>query len=698
MRDDRLGIGFSDSAASRSSGRFPPNGVNTLGPRCGARRPRRLAAFLLAALAASALLACGDSSDHDESTALPIGLDAVIDLASLASLRPAAQRSAQVSSYDRTGGNIDAGLFGALPYSYLYEENGRYFIFDQLGPGVVYRIWMTGLDTTPEGGLAGDVAFELDGEIVPRLQISRRELFSGETPPFLAPLAGDLQTSSGGYFSLLPIPFAQRLRISTSKIIDWVQISHVALPPDTAIDSFDPTVDSETTAAALAAVGADPKDIEPATVDDVPLDLDTGASAEVWQRRGAGTILRFELFAPPGEEIPVGLRLRGLWDDAGEAQVDAPLDGLFGADLGAAARSLAFGRDGDRFYFYFPMPFRHSAQLFIDNASGERFTGWTLRVGTVGETLGGGDAALFHAVGHAALADTPGVDYVLLDTTGRGHVVGVTMSAGCQGDGLCEFVGLNGAHLEADEHVYIDGSRYPQIHGTGLEDFFNGGFYWLTGAFTLPTHGNPVQAETSPRRPGVFLRSAYRLFLGDAIAFHDSIRLSIEHGGMNDAPAELSSVVLYYRDARSELSAGDALSVADATSRAVHDYESDGAAYELTSSFRGDDLFTPLRAAGERLTSSRFLVTVDPRNRGVRLRRLADIGAGRQSATVRVDGEPAGTWYSADVNLNARWAELDFEIPVTLSAGKRDLAIEIDAAASPTPWTAFEYRAFSHLP
>ena len=109
---------------------------------------------------------------------LPVGLDALVDLDSLPLLRPPGQRVEQISSYDRTGGNGDLGvgpdtaellrLLGIEPTeadnSFLYRDGDRYVIFDELGPGVVYRIWMTGLDSFFNGSLGGDIAFELDDE------------------------------------------------------------------------------------------------------------------------------------------------------------------------------------------------------------------------------------------------------------------------------------------------------------------------------------------------------------------------------------------------------------------------------------------------------------------------------------------------------------------------------------------------------
>ena len=81
----------------------------------------------------------------------------------------------------------------------------------------------------------------------------------------------------------------------------------------------------------------------------------------------------------------------------------------------------------------------------------------------------------------------------------------------------------------------------------------------------------------------------------------------------------------------------------------------------------------------------------------MRLRRLADIALGRQSAAVLVDGRPAGTWYTPDVNPILRWAELDFEIPASLTSGRDALEITLDASDSPTPWTAYGYTALSYV-
>ena len=645
---------------------------------------------------------------------MPVGLAAVTDLDTLAELRPPGTRVEQISSYDRSGGNADLGVgpdtaellraFGGDPTeldnSYLYRDGDRYVIFDELGPGVVYRIWMTGVDALFRGALGGDIWFQLDDEPEPRLRLTRTELFSGTRAPFLTPLAGDRIASAGGFYSVVPIPFAGRLRITTSTVPNYLHITYAKLPPEHTLESFDPLADTSGAARVLAATGSDPKAHVPSLQSEVALAVAPHGSQLVWQQEGPGAVLRVELLAPADAEIPTGVRLLATWDGAAAPQVDAPLDDFFGAALGPAAQSFAFGRSGDRFYCYFTMPFRSGGRMMLRNDTDAiALDGWRLRIGATDERPPA-RAAVFHAHAAAARLEPDARDYVLLDTPGTGHVVGVVLTAGCAEMGRCQLPtlpGLDGAHLEGDEHVAADGSRYPQVHGTGLEDFFNGGFYFLGGPVRLPTHGNPAQPFTSTRRAGLNLRTAYRLFLGDAIPFSSHIRLAIEHGPIDDVPAEMSSLVFYYAIDQPRLIESDQLRIGDPASEESHAFSAEGRVDRvLRSAFRGDDAEVEVEAAGLEATRTQFRVAVDPANHGVRLRRLADIALGRQSADVFVDSKPAGTWYTPDINPIRRWADLDFELPASLTGGRDSIEITLDATRSPVPWTAYGYTVLGY--
>jgi hypothetical protein len=95
-------------------------------------------------------------------------------------------------------------------------------------------------------------------------------------------------------------------------------------------------------------------------------------------------------------------------------------------------------------------------------------------------------------------------------------------------------------------------------------------------------------------------------------------------------------------------------------------------------------------------------VPLDPANRGAILRRLLDQGTFGQRAEVRVDGQPAGIWFTPGSDASKRWLESDFALPAALTAGRRSIGIELHVLApleappeAATGWTDFHYVAFS---
>jgi len=671
-----------------------------------------------AAALGSLLLSCSGPvapAPVEPDATVPFGAAALADLSTIAELRPPGTGVLSVSSYDRTGANTDFGMdeasaallstLGAPPFdaeqSCLYRDGDRYVLFDEVGPGVVDRVWMTGFESYFFGTFSGDVAFEFDDEPSPRWTGKRSDWFGGATAPFLAPLAGDPSSSSGGFYSVLPLSFAKRLRITSTVVPNYLNVTWTRLPRNANVTSFQPEDDTSALAAQLASAGAeDPKGVTPDLDVEGPLQIAPGSEAVLWEREGPGTVLGLELFPPGSDEIPEGLVLEGTWDGAPEPQVAAPLSDLFGASLGEGARSIAFGRESGRFYFYFPMPFARSARLSIRNHGSSSFQGFRFRLTAVERRLGHAPG-YFHAAARRERTVPGAPDYKLLDAAGSGHVVGVVMTAGCAESGQCRMPStgdVDGAQLEGDERISVDGSRWPQIHGTGLEDFFNGGFYFEGGAFALPTHGNPVQTPSSPRHPGTNLRSMYRVMLADAVPFRAGIRLTTEHGPINDVAAELSSTVFFYAIPQATTVQTDRVELDAGPSEGDHALTTEGRADRtLTSSFRGEASDAPLSAAGFEAKVTRFHIAIRPDNEGVRLRRLADIAAGRQSAIVRVNGQDIGTWATADVNSVLRWALLDFEVPSAATRGRRELHVELDARESPNAWTAYGYEAWSHV-
>ncbi|WP_328407150.1 DUF2961 domain-containing protein [Nocardia sp. NBC_00403] len=100
--------------------------------------------------------------------------------------------------------------------------------------------------------------------------------------------------------------------------------------------------------------------------------------------------------------------------------------------------------------------------------------------------------------------------------------------------------------LEVDERVYVDDSLVPQLHGTGTEDFYEGGWFFDHGTrYSLPLTGQPSVRITDDRCED-YCVTAYRLMLAEAVDYRSSLLFGIEHGPENDEQAEYGSVAFFY--------------------------------------------------------------------------------------------------------------------------------------------------------
>ncbi|HIH32930.1 MAG TPA: DUF2961 domain-containing protein, partial [Candidatus Diapherotrites archaeon] len=126
--------------------------------------------------------------------------------------------------------------------------------------------------------------------------------------------------------------------------------------------------------------------------------------------------------------------------------------------------------------------------------------------------------------------DGDGEDVVLLEKTGEGKIVGTAVSVKSD----------KSAVLEGDEKIFVDGSSSPQIHGTGTEDYFNGGWYWNGIWKTTLMSGVPFVDLLQGFE-------AYRLHLQDPINYSSNVKFTIEHGSQSMTPLDsYESAVFYY--------------------------------------------------------------------------------------------------------------------------------------------------------
>ncbi|MBN2507395.1 MAG: DUF2961 domain-containing protein [Verrucomicrobia bacterium] len=443
-----------------------------------------------------------------------------------------------VSSYDRSGGNDD-GFSGK--YSFVRRENDALVLADLKGPGVIYRI------TTPTP-TEDVVEFLFDGESKPRLRTGFRELFLGGHPAFPRPLVG---FGAGGYYCYVPLPFATScvVRIRAPKV-QFYQINYALYGPETKMRSFDPDLSRDRAghraraAEMLSRAGADltPWTAPPgATVHraETNLTLAAGAVSRVWQADSGGRIvgLRFSparALAGKARDLLVKI----TWDGEPPA-VWCPMGDFFGCAWGQPAmRSLLVGTEGQAAYAYFPMPFDRAATVEVVS---ERAAPVELRAEVWHTPVPrGANEGRFHALWRRENPTRPGEPYAILETAGRGHLVGVVLQAQGFESGKTLF-------FEGDDQTTLDGQLV--IHGTGSEDFFNGGWYDVPDRWekrrSFPLSGCLGYAKHLGRTGG------YRLFLGDAYAFRQSLRQTIEHAGEKNAiPTDYCSVAYFYSERR----------------------------------------------------------------------------------------------------------------------------------------------------
>ena len=445
----------------------------------------------------------------------------------------------QISSYDRTGKNDD-GFGGA--YSFIRKEGIHLVIADFKGAGVINRIWTpTPTDDT--------LAFYFDGEKKARLRIRFSDLFSGNVYPFVKGISGN---EVGGYFTYLPIPYKKSLKIvfEGEKIL-FLQIQNRQI--------HGKKVESYT---------GDFSALEKAKIDEVSkLFTEMKPQANLFAKgRSAGIQSEEKTFViNPGEEVDffnatkggriVGMEIDGgtsfdgmqkdivlsaKWDGENVEGIYAPIADFFGYAYGKKAmRGLLMGSKGNLNYSYIPMPYDQSADLKIvykKRANGEQAPiSIKTRVYYSAQARDKQNEGKFYAVWRREKPEQ-GKYYEFLKTEGKGHYVGTIHLAQGLRPGMTLF-------FEGDDVTQIDGKQ--RLHGTGSEDYYNGGWYALLDRWdrgiSLPIHGS-LDYSLPMGRTG-----AYRFFMTDKMPFEKEINHVIEHGPEgNEFPVDYTSIAMYY--------------------------------------------------------------------------------------------------------------------------------------------------------
>jgi hypothetical protein len=448
---------------------------------------------------------------------------------------------AQVSSYDTTWKNDDG--FGGK-YSFIRRnKDSSLVIFDVKGGGVINRIWTP----TPT---QDTLDFFIDNLLKPTLSICYTDLFTGKTYPFVAPLCGN---QLGGYYCYLPIMFEKSCKIvCRGKKMQFHQIQYRLFENGSRIKSFNLNLNQEEKDAIKIIASLWNKGKR--SVNDFytgqiscssgKFEIDPGKTKTVFETKKGGRILGIELDPSNAfEGLSKNTDIKITWDGEANPAVFCPVADLFGYAFGKTSmQSLLLGSIDNMNYCYIPMPYDKSARIeLINRNSGpviQSCVSVTVKVWYSTNKRAPEREGKFYTYWNKKLKSQPGRPHIFLNVRGKGHYVGTLLQAQGLRAGMTYF-------FEGDDSTSIDGSF--RQHGTGSEDYFNGGWYAMMdrwdGKMSLPLHGSLDYSLPFCRTGG------YRFYLSDKLSFEKNFYQSIEHGPVgNEFPVDYTSLALYYSD------------------------------------------------------------------------------------------------------------------------------------------------------
>lgn len=384
------------------------------------------------------------------------------------------------SSHDRSGGNNDFNNFHG-PGS----ESGWVTLVDLNGPGCIRRLWMTGTDP------GHPIRIYIDGDKTPRVEMSLDALF-GATSPWTPPLA---QYVNMCYYSYVPITYAMSIRIEIKEPNVhpiwgprriFYQVAAESFSSGTRVESY-PKQMSQTQLQAAAEVGKrwtaliEERAITwPASTVQTP--ITSGQRSNVWEAEGSGNLVNWQVQVAPAndstwsridqEYLLQDSVLRVYYDGQTVPSIETPL-GVFFAN---AWRKRSYGSawftsSEDGYACRLPLPYAKGIRIEIENGADRDIT------------------VQFHAEQSHERAANYGYLHAEYRRSGpEGAQPHLVTRVNGKGKFLGCFLGVTGLDqswwiLEGDERMWVDGNSQPVWLGTGLEDYFNGGWYYRGSVF-----------------------------------------------------------------------------------------------------------------------------------------------------------------------------------------------------------------------
>jgi hypothetical protein len=465
------------------------------------------------------------------------------------------------SSYDRQGGNSD--------YNYYLQPAGfqttdvNTIVTELTGPGIITRFWMP----HATANVAFPIKITIDSNTV--IETNSNAFLDGTHSYITSPF---VYTLVGGQVSYEPIAFQHSIKIESrnyasggwAKTHHYYQYNYVKLLSSEQVMPYCGTLTPEQLVSRNAAAemvyntGLNPAGLSSTsvTVATGNTTISSDSALVICDVANEGIIRCLNIKMPTNtvDAQLESLRLRVRYDNLPNYAVDVPIAHFFGAGFGRVLyRSMPIGTDSpDGFYCYWPMPFKQTVHIEIYNSGSTSATIESAKVEYEVFSVAC-DMGYFHA-GYSKETTVSGQQFhSLLSIQGQGHYVGNLL--------YLEHAGDQRSMLEADDIIVVNPNSANEtiLYGTGLEDAYNGGYYYnhvleqnSDGETGDPIFGigsfigllyidfNDVNTE--------FIRSRadqYRWLISDCVPFTNGIDVKIENYA-HVAGTTYGSTAFYY--------------------------------------------------------------------------------------------------------------------------------------------------------
>ena len=577
---------------------------------------------------------------------------------------PYLKRGTQALQFSSTDPNEDQ--FNDYSHWLYTDKDSSAVLADIKGPGTIYRIWSTG-----NSGDTNRIKIYIDGERKPRIDQTFNQFHNHK------PLRDKPQVGSGAgdnylaWWSYMPISFTKGIKIvREGNFRPFYNITYHAYASPDDVTSWTGRGDYSKMEGMWNHPEKDPKPTAGNVAINKKISLRPGESAKVFDINGRGYVaaIRIANYLPDKN-----LRIRMYWDGRKEPSVDAPLKWFFGSvDNGGDVHALGIGTVNNNGYCYFPMPYWKNARIEVVNNSGKSAPDMDISIEY--NTKPYPQAGCGYFMAKANEVDKPQNKYTCLKTEGRGNVIGMAkrMPAG-------------GHACEGDEIYYIDNRRFPDIYGTGEEDYANCA-WWKNRYNSYPTHGC------------IGNDCYYRLHFPDVLTYEQAFDMEFESW----EKYYTASLVWYYQKDKISLKATDSLDVMNKVSEQAHQFAISGEIWSgtKTGQYPGKRIYHyDLTDDGRRFERDcGFTASISPKNKGIRIRVRTD-HANMQGVNVWVDGRlvTERPWVIIKNNYEAFWVDSDFDIPAKYTSGKKQVKIRLVRAETCKPWAAYRYDLYSYL-